>query len=46
MLRESFAREVGIGAAMAVPVPATERIVAVLEFFATEPRARDEAVAM
>lgn len=45
MLRESFAREVGIGAAMAVPVPTTERIVAVLEFFATEPRARDEAVA-
>ena len=30
---------------MAVPVPSTERIVAVLEFFATEPRARDEAVA-
>ena len=44
MLRESFAREVGIGAAMAVPVPSTERIVAVLEFFATEPRARDDAV--
>jgi PAS domain S-box-containing protein len=45
LLRESFAREVGIGAAMAVPVPSTERIVAVLEFFATEPRVRDEAVA-
>ena len=45
LLRESFAREVGIGAAMAVPVPSTERIVAVLEFFATQPRARDEAVA-
>ena len=44
LLRASFAREVGIAAAMAVPVPSGERIVAVLEFFATEPRARDEAV--
>ena len=44
MLRASFAREVGIAAAMAVPVPSGNRIVAVLEFFATEPRAEDEAV--
>ena len=44
MLRASFAREVGIAAAMAVPIPSGQRIVAVLEFFATEPRAQDEAV--
>jgi PAS domain S-box-containing protein len=44
-VRGSFAREAGIGAAMAVPVPSPDRIVAVLEFLATEPRGRDEAVA-
>ena len=42
--RASFAREVGIGAAMAVPIPSGERIVAVVEFFATESRPQDEAV--
>ena len=44
MLRASFAREVGIAAAMAVPIPSGQRIVAVLEFFATVPRPEDAAV--
>ena len=43
--RAQFAREAGLAAAMAVPVPSAERIVGVLEFFATEPRRRDDAVA-
>jgi PAS domain S-box-containing protein len=43
--RARFARETGLGAAMAVPVRAAgEEVVAVLEFFTTEVRARDEAV--
>ena len=42
--RASFAREVGIAAAMAVPIPSGERIVAVVEFFATQPRPIDQAV--
>jgi PAS domain S-box-containing protein len=44
MQRASFAREVGIAAAMAVPIPSGQRIVAVVEFFATEPRPHDAAV--
>ena len=44
MLRASFAREVGIAAAMAVPVTSGGRIVDVLEFFATDPRAPDASV--
>ena len=44
MLRASFARDAGIAAAMAVPIPSGKRIVAVLEFFAIEPRGQDEAI--
>ncbi len=44
MLRASFAREVGIAAAMAVPIPSGERVVAVVEFFATETRPPDAAI--
>ncbi len=43
--RAQFARECGLAAGLAVPVPSAERIVAVLEFFASEPRERDDAVA-
>jgi PAS domain S-box-containing protein len=42
--RARFAREAGIGAAVAVPVQSGEEIVAVLEFFTREVRARDETV--
>jgi PAS domain S-box-containing protein len=42
--RASFARESGLGAGLAVPVPSADRIVAVLEFFATEARSRDEGI--
>ena len=41
--RAPFAREAGIGAALAVPVQAGDEVVAVLEFFTREVRARDEA---
>jgi PAS domain S-box-containing protein len=40
--RVRFAREVGIGAALAAPVHAGEEVVAVLEFFTQDVRARDE----
>jgi PAS domain S-box-containing protein len=40
--RASFAREAGLGAGLAVPVPSADRIVGVLEFFAAEPRPRDD----
>jgi PAS domain S-box-containing protein len=40
--RAPFAREVGLGAGMAVPVRAGENIVAVMEFFVFESRAEDE----
>ena len=43
--RAQFAREAGLAGAMAVPVPSGARTVAVLEFFASEPRVRDDAVA-
>ena len=43
--RAQFAREAGLAAALAVPVPSGHRIVAVLEFFAREQRGRDDAVA-
>ena len=42
--RARFARDVGIGAALAVPVQAGAEIVAVLEFFTLEVRACDETV--
>jgi PAS domain S-box-containing protein len=42
MQRASFAREVGISTAMAVPIPCGDRITGVLEFFMTAPRARDD----
>jgi PAS domain S-box-containing protein len=42
--RVQFARECGIGAALAVPVKADDEVVAVLEFFATDVRTRDETV--
>jgi PAS domain S-box-containing protein len=41
--RAPFAREAGIGAAMAIPVLASEEVVAVLEFFGSEKRERDDA---
>jgi PAS domain S-box-containing protein len=44
MPRSRFARDVGIGAALAVPVQAGTEVVAVLEFFTLEVRARDETV--
>jgi PAS domain S-box-containing protein len=42
--RMGFAREAGIGAAIAVPVQAGEEFVAVLELFTFDVRARDETV--
>ena len=42
--RASFAREAGISAAIAVPMQAGHDVVAVLEFFTREVRARDETV--
>lgn len=42
--RVSAAREAGLGAGMAVPVPVGDEIAAVLEFFAREVQPRDEAV--
>jgi PAS domain S-box-containing protein len=40
--RASVAKQVGLGAGMAVPVMARDQVVAVLEFFVFEPREEDE----
>jgi PAS domain S-box-containing protein len=40
--RAPFAREVGLGAGMAVPVLAEEEVIAVMEFFVFESREEDE----
>jgi PAS domain S-box-containing protein len=40
--RTTFAREVGLGAGLAVPVPSADGVVAVMEFFVFEPRSEDE----
>ena len=41
-MRTTFAREVGLGAGLAVPVPSPVGVLAVLEFFMFEPRSEDE----
>jgi PAS domain S-box-containing protein len=43
-LRVASAGKVGIGAALAVPVPASDEVVAVLEFLLDQPRSRDEGL--